>query len=125
MNKKIRSEYISAEIKKMLDDSNPKFSMMLIAQEIVKNCFAQKYQFRNVPMFHRLSKHGVLPKSFFRQNFQRCSKLLELIKITGYTLDSLTDEIAKGDLLEQVNIFERKESKEFYKLVTRDECQGG
>lgn len=114
---RVRSDYFRPEIIKRLDSENPKFSMLLLAQEVVKNCFAEKYQFRNLPMYHRFTNHGVLPKSFFRQNFLRCSKLLELAKINEYTLDMLVDEIIAGDLLQRVEIYERKENKEFFRLT--------
>lgn len=118
--KRIRSDYFRPETLKMLDSENPKFSMFILAHEMVKNCFAEKYQFRNMPMFHRLAKHGVLPKSFFRQNFQRCSKLLELIEITEYTIDQLTDEVCESDLLIKMELFERNENKTFYHLAKKD-----
>lgn len=119
-NSKIRSEFFSQEILEKIDDSNPKYSMFLIAHEIVKNCYAHKYQFRNTSMLHRLHKHGALPKSFFMQNFRRCSKLLELIELNGYSLLTLTNEIAESDFLTKINLFERKEDKTFYCLKVAD-----
>lgn len=117
---KLRSEFFDENVRNQLDENNPKFSMFLLAHEVVKNCFGEKYQFRNMPMYHRFAKHGVLPKSFFRQNFQRCTQLLNMAKIAGYTLDDLADEVCESDLLGKKELFERNENKMFYYLIKKD-----
>jgi len=115
--KRVRSEFIDRKVIEQIDDENPKFSMFLLALEIAKNCFARKYEFRNLTMKHRFKNHGVLPKSFIRQNFYRSTKLLELTEKAGYTLDKLIDEIAENERFEKVELFERKENKQFLKLI--------
>lgn len=116
--KEVKSVFFTKKTIDLLDDKKPVFSMNLLAFEIIKNCFNQEYMFRTDTMKRRFKQHGVLPKSFFRQNFQRSTKLLALIQNNEMTLDLLTDQIIEDETrFEKVELFDRKENKIFYRLI--------
>jgi len=119
----IRSEFLSKEILSVIDDKKPMFSMIVLANAIVENCFEMKYEMRTQTMLNRLREHGVLPKSFFRESFLRCTKLMYFMKMNDFDLDDLVDKIINSDLLEEVVMFDRKEQKTFYKLK-KVKCHG-
>jgi len=117
IRKKIKSEFFSNELLKMIDDEKPQFSMMLLAFAVVENCGKGKYMFRTTKMEDRWLTHGVLPKSFFRESFLRCTKLMELLKINKLTIDELLEKVINSGKFETVELFERKENKTFYKFL--------
>lgn len=112
----VRSEFFSKDLIFSLNDKNPRESMLLLANAIISNCFAGKYQFRTDAMFKRYRTHGVLPKSFFRESFLRCTKLMIFMRRIEISLDELLDESIKSSNLQGVAIFERNETKVYYKL---------
>lgn len=116
----IKSEYFTKELINRLDDRKPMFSMMLLALAIVENCFAGKYIFRTYAMERRLHNHGVLPKSFFRESFLRCTKLMKLLRTNKMTVDDLLDKVILSESLQSVQLIDRKENKVFYKLIKGD-----
>ncbi len=121
MKKKLKSEIksnmYSEKLLAQIDDKRPHFSMMLLAWAIIENCFLKKYQFRTFAMENRLNNHGALPKSFFRQNFLRCTKLMNLMKLNNLDIDQLLEKSLFWERLEEIVIFDRNENKSFYKLL--------
>ncbi len=116
--KQVKSIFFSKSTIDLIDDKKPLFSMNLLAFAIIENCFKQEYMFRTDAMKRRFKQHGVLPKSFFRQNFQRSTKLLSLIQDNCTTMDLLVDEIVADETkFEKVEIYDRKENKIFYRLL--------
>ena len=119
----IKSDYFSKGLINSLDDRKPMMSMMILAHAVVENCFDGKYMFRTFTMEKRLNNHGVLPKSFFRESFLRCTKLMKLLKVNKMTIDELLDQVILSDKLTSVIMLDRKADKVFHKLV-RDNQNG-
>lgn len=117
MKKQVKSEFFSKTIINLLDDNKPEFSMMVLAMAIVENCFNGDYPMPSNAMLRRYKEYGVLPKSFFRQNFQRSSKLLRLLDVNDMTLDDLVEKVVESKQFDTMELVDRKEMKTFYKLI--------
>ena len=120
IKKQIKSTFLSKATINLLDDNKPEYSMMVLAMAIVENCFNGDYPFPSDAMVVRFKQHGVLPKAFFRQNFQRSSKLLRLIDENETDLDGLLELVIKSKEFETMELIDRKEMKTFYKLIKGD-----
>lgn len=120
IRKQVKSNFLSKKIIDMLDDNKPEFSMIVLAQAIVDNCFDGDYPFPSDAMVNRFKEHGVLPKAFFRRNFQRSSMLLRLIDENQTDLNGLLEKVLKSEKFEKKQLIDRKEMKTFYKLKKGD-----
>lgn len=122
--KQVRGSHIPHEVFIKLDSEKPYFSMMVLAQQIIINCFQGVYFFRSAHMEKRFTRHGVLPKSFFRQNFHRSKLLLELIEINNLTIDELLDsvtDVSSSTFLKKIELEDRGAIRAFYKLSSLSE----
>lgn len=128
MKKKLKSEIKSTmftdDVLNKIDDDKPLFSMMLLAYAIIENCFKGKYIFRTFAMEARLNTYGLLPKSFFRQSFLRCTKLLNLMDRNNLSIDELLEKAIKWERLEEIEHFDRNENKVFYRLLKEESKNG-